>query len=292
MTSRPSANCAGTMYWLILVATGCARPPVITSTPSVTREPQPIKTDSTRGSTTNWDIYQAGSIQYDYRLTSTVQVLAGDSIPRTDSTRMTAVLVATFSDEPTHRFTDVSIKADSIRLTALPATPSAAGNVLTEFHTLRLDQSTKHISTSRSPLSDCTETTVDLMLHGDEVVPALPQQPTIRSWADSSVFELCRAGVKLQFNRIARYRLDDMQTLTDQRRVFRAVDLQISGSGIQWQQPVQVTGTGTSVDTLVFAQNPIRLRAVSGMSQINLEFRSPTRRQQFNQKSSAVITAR
>jgi len=292
MTSRPSTNFTVTIVLLILIASSCARPPVTTSTPTVIREPQAGQVDSTRSAATGWNIYQPGSIQYDYRLTSTVQVLAGDSIPRTDSTRMTAVLVATFADEPTHRFVDVSIKADSIRLISLPAMPSAAGNVLTEFHTLRLDQSTKHISTSRPPLSECTETTVDLLLHGDEVVPTLPQQPTIRSWADSSVFELCRAGVKLRFDRIARYRLDDTQTSTDQQHVFRAVDLRISGSGIQWQQPVQVTGTGTSIDTLIFGQKPTRLRTVSGTSQINLEFRSPTRRQQFNQKSSTVITAR
>jgi hypothetical protein len=69
-------------------------------------------------------------------------------------------------------------------------------------------------------------------------------------------------------------------------------NVRVTGNGLQWQQPVQVSGEGAAIDTLLMGGIPPRLRQLSGQSQMELEFRSPMRTQRFLQRSASTITAR
>ena len=282
-----------TIRWFAALSlTGCASRPTPSSVPASQGDRPPVApADSTvRGSSSLLDIYQAGSIRYDYRLTSTVQSIAGDSIPRTDSVRVTAVLTATFSGDPAQRVVDATLKADSIIVTAQPGstTPSS---LQTQFVPLRLDRPSGRITSPRAVLAECTQETQDVVFHGDEIVPALLREGSAsRSWADTSTSEVCRGGLRLQLARIARYRVEaPTPTQPTQTTVVRVTDVRVSGNGVQWQQPVQVSGEGAAVDTLFVGGIPPRLRQLSGQSQMELEFRSPMRTQRFLQRSATVI---
>ena len=285
-----------TIRWFAALSlTGCASRPTPSSGPASQGDQPPVTpVDSTvRGSSSPLDIYQAGSIRYDYRLISTVQSIAGDSIPRMDSVRITAVLTATFSGDPTQRVVDATLKADSIIVTAQPGstTPSS---LQTQFVPLRLDRPSGRITSPGAVLAECTQETQDVVFHGDEIVPALLREGSAsRSWADTSTSEVCRGGLRLQLARIARYRVEaPTPTQPTQTTVIRVTDVRVSGNGVQWQQPVQASGEGAAVDTLFVGGIPPRLRQLSGQSQMELEFRSPMRTQRFLQRSATVIGAR
>ena len=292
-----------TISWFAALSlAGCATRPTPSSSPaspaSQGDRPPVTPLDSTvRASSTPLDIYQAGSIRYDYRLTSTVQSIAGDSIPRTDSVRITAVLTATFSGDPAQRVVDATLKADSIIVAAQPGS-TAPSSLQTQFVPLRLDRSSGRITSPRAVLAECTQETQDVVFHGDEIVPAVLREGSAsRSWADTSASEVCRGGLRIQLARIARYRVEaptptqPAQT-TVQTTVIRVTDVRVTGNGVQWQQPVQVSGEGAAVDTLFMGGIPSRLRQLSGQSQMELEFRSPMRTQRFLQRSGTAITAR
>ena len=285
-----------TISWsAVLSLAGCASRPTPPSVPASQQDRPPVTAvDSTvHPSSAPLDIYRAGSIRYDYRLTSTVQSIAGDSIPRTDSVRITAVLTATFNGDATQRVTDATLKADSIIIATQPGS-TASSSLQTQFVPLRVDRSSGRITSPRAILAECTQETQDVVFHGDEIVPAVVREGSAsRSWADTSTSEVCRGGLRLQLARIARYRVEaSTSTQPAQTTVIRVTDVRVSGNGVQWQQPVQVSGEGSAVDTLSVGGIPPRLRQLSGQSQMELEFRSPMRTQRFLQRSATAIAAR
>ena len=285
-----------TIRWFVTWAlTGCASAPTPSSVPAGQGDRLPVTAvDSTaRISSSSLDIYQAGSIRYDYRLTSTVQTIAGDSIPRTDSVRITAVLTAAFNGDPTQRVTDATLTADSIIVATQPGT-TVPSSLQTQFVPLRVDRQTGQVTSPRAVLAECTQETQDIVFHGDEVVPAVLREGSAsRSWADTSTSELCRGGLRVQLTRIARYRIDPpTPTQPAQTTIIRVTDVRVTGNGLQWQQPVQVSGDGVAVDTLFVGGVPPRLRQLSGQSHMELEFRSPIKIQRFLQRSATKIAAR
>jgi len=285
-----------TISWFAALSlAGCATRPTPSSIPASQGDRPPVTpVDSTvRASSAPLDIYQAGSIRYDYRLTSTVQSIAGDSIPRTDSVRITAVLMATFSGDPTQRVVDATLKADSIIVAAQPGS-TAPSSLQTQFVPLRVDRSSGRITSPRAVLAECTQETQDVVFHGDEIVPAVLRDGSAsRSWADTSTAAVCRGGLRMQLARIARYRVEaSVPGQLAQTTVIRVTDVRVTGNGVQWQQPVQVSGEGAAVDTLFVGGVPPRLRQLSGQSQMELEFRSPMRTQRFLQRSATTIAAR
>ena len=285
-----------TISWLTTWSlASCASAPTPSTVPASQGDRPPITAvDSTvHALTSPLDIYQAGSIRYDYRLTSTVQAIAGDSIPRTDSVRITAVLTATFNENPTQRSTDATLKADSIIVAPHPGS-TVSSSLQTQFVPLRVDRLTGRIISPRTVLTECTQETQDIVFHGDEILPTVLREGSAsRSWADTSTSEVCRGGLRMQLARIARYRVDpSTPTRPVQTTIIRVADVRVTGNGLQWQQPVQVSGEGAAVDTLFVGGIPPRLRQLSGQSQLELEFHSPMRTQRFLQRSVTVITAR
>ena len=274
---------------------GCASRPTPPSGPiSQGDRPAVTTVDSTAHALNSpLDIYQPGSIRYDYQVTSTVQSIAGDSIPRIDSVRITAVLTATFSGDAAQKVTDATLKADSIIVAAQPGS-TASPSLQTQFVPFRVDRSSGRITSPRAVLSECTQETQDVVFHGDEIVPAVMREGSAsRSWADTSTSEVCRGGLRIQLARIARYRVDAAtSTQSPQATVIRVTNVRVTGNGLQWQQPVQVSGEGAAIDTLLMGGIPPRLRQLSGQSQMELEFRSPMRTQRFLQRSATTITAR
>ena len=282
--------------WLAALSlAACTSRPTPSPIPTSEGDRPPVTAvDSTvHASNSALDIYQAGSIRYDYRLTSTVQSTAGDSVPQTDSIRIAAVLTATFSGDPTQRVADATLKADSIIVSAQPGSTTLP-SLQTQFVPLRVDRSSGRITSPRTVLAECTQETQDVVFHGDEIVPAvLREGSAARSWADTSTSEVCRGGLRVQLERIARYRIDaPTPAQAAQTTVIRVTNVKVTGKGVQWQQPVQVTGEGAAVDTLFVGGVPPRLRQLSGQSQMELEFRSPMRTQRFLQRSATAIAAR
>lgn len=265
----------------------CSRRPAATTPPVFNTSPRVIP-DSTPGShNTLFAVYQPGNMTYDYRLTSVVQVTTGDSIPRADSTRLTAILTASYSGD---QLTTVMIRADSIRLVS---GTRQAGSVQTEFATSQLDRKSGRLLTSTLPTLDCTLTTTNLIFRGDEVTPVIPEVAlTATSWTDSSSYELCRGGVRLLVNKKTQHHVDEATMISGQRRIVRSTELRLAGNGIQWQQPVQITGTGSAIDTVTIGGSPTRIQIIAGTGQLKLDFTSALRRQTFIQSTSVSIINR
>ena len=285
-----------TISWSVAFSlAGCASRPTPPSDPVRQGDRPAVTTVDSTVHALNFplDIYQPGSIRYDYQVTSTVQSIAGDSIPRIDSVRITAVLTATFSGDAAQSGTDATLKADSIIVATQPGS-TGSPSLQTQFVPLRVNRSTGRITSPRAVLSECTQETQDVVFHGDEIVPAVMREGSAsRSWADTSTSEVCRGGLRMQLARIARYRVDAPTSMqSPQTTVIRVTNVRVTGNGLQWQQPVQVSGEGAAIDTLLMGGIPPRLRQLSGQSQMELEFRSPMRTQRFLQRSASTITAR
>lgn len=276
----------GVPHVLILLA-ACSHPRVVAVPPTAVTLPRAVNDSAAGLRSTGFDIYQPGNISYDYRLTSTVQVTVGDSVPRTDSTRIMAILTALYSgNQPI----TVAVRADSIRLFSGTGQP---GPVQTQFATSQLDRRSGRLLTRATAPLDCTLTTVDLTFRGDEVTPAIPEAGlTIGAWTDSSSYDLCRGGVRLLVNRKTRYHVDGATEISGQQRIVRSTELRLTGSGTQWQQPVQVMGSGSVIDTLVVAGSPARIQTISGVGRATFEFTSALRRQTFVQSTTISISSR
>jgi len=278
---------------VLLALSGCVQPPSQTPTVVNPSVQTPDNTDSTTRMADNaLDIYRPGIVRYDYRLMSTIQSIAGDSIPRTDTTRITAILTGTFNGNGTQQVIDATVKADSI----LVLTQSLAGpvsSIQTQFVPLRIDRTTGRIVSPRATITECTQETVDFVFRGDEIIPALHRNGSAaQSWADTTISEVCRGGIRLQLTRIARYRVEASQGLALSIIVLRVSDVHVAGNGLQWQQPVQAFGDGTAIDTLAVAGNPARVQRISGVSRVSLEFQSSMRTQRFLQTSTASALMR
>ena len=267
----------------------CSHQRIPTTSPIPITSPH-VASDSISGSRNALlTVYRPGTVSYDYRLTSVVQVIVGDSIPRVDSTQITAILTASYSGD---QAVTVTIRADSIRL--ITGT-SQARSVQTQFTSSQLDRRSGKLLTSvaPSPSFDCTLITTDLTFRGDEVTPVIPEADlTMSSWTDSSSYELCRGGIRLLVNRKTRYHVDEATMISGQRRILRATDLHLTGRGIQWQQPVQVTGTGSAIDTLTIGGTPTRVQVIAGTAQVKFDFTSALRRQTFIQSTIVSIINR
>jgi hypothetical protein len=293
LASRLTSTSIRSLVILPAVLAACSRS-TRGSPPGV---PDPAGRDSTPISVPSssmgiYDIYQPGTVRYDYRFLSAIVSVAGDSIPRTDSSRITATLLATFSGDVQKPVTDVTVKADSILVVQLGV--SELPVYQTQFIQSRFDRTTGQVVKRPAEAADCTLGTSDLIFRGDEILPAVKRDVSrTSSWADTTVSISCRGGIPLQVTRIARYRVDPAQmTADDGGTIIRATDIGIVGTGSQWQQPVEVTGTGAAIDTLVMAGTPPRVQQIKGQSRVSLEFRSASRNQRFLQTSTTSIVAR
>ena len=282
------------VYVLSLALLGCVRQSTQRVEPAVPVNQPVTHTDSTgRLTSHSLDIYQPGMAQYDYRSVSTIQLLANDSTARTDSTQVTAVLTATFSTVSGRQIIEATLKADSILVVTQPlSTPLSSFQ--TQFIPLQLDPATGRFLSPRPVVTECNQATLDFIFHGDEVIPAIRNtNKSAPPWTDTTASQICRGGMRIQSTRVSRYSIDQsFPSVTSTTQLVRITDIRMSGTGVQWQQAVQVSGEGTSIDTLVITGTPPRVQQLSGTSQLLLEFRSAMMTQRFLQTSTASITKR
>lgn len=243
-------------------------------------------------------LYAPGTVQYVYGATSIVQSVSGDSVPRIDSTRVTANLSATFQADPAGKLVRAITRADSIDITIVPNVAGTrarmAGNQVEQQDTLEFDRGTGRIRLDRPVGQVCGQETTAPFFRGDELMPALPHRMNPGVWTDTTVRQVCRAGVALQLTQIARYQLLP-QIATDSvadYRIVRITESRIAGTGTQWQQPVEVLGRGAATDTFVVGRQDMRLRQAAMSARVEIEFRSERRQQRFIQSTEARITRR
>ena len=271
-----------------LLLAGCVR----ASSPRAPGQPEPdirkSLTDSLKpANIESTTTYSPGQLYYRLESFSVTHVTVGDSIPHTDSTRLTGNLTATFAAGPTQTTVIGQIRSDSIFVatgsgTSIPIKPSelAAFTIETQTGQVKPVNQGVHPSctgagASSSPIS------------GREVVPSIHLR---QAWMDTLYTTTCRAGTFLTIRRVASY--TRLQLPDSSFQFLRSTQVQITGNGHQWDQKVEVSGEGTSTDTLYVSGFPLRLQQISGMSQIALLFRTPLRTQNFIQTTITHITLR
>jgi hypothetical protein len=234
-------------------------------------------------------IFQHGAAVYDLNLTSTIEITAGDSLPRSDSSHIRAMLSAFFTPL-TDKLTRADVRVDSVQMLTSGSKSEFPGVVHTYEITVGPDRS---ISLDRSHvLASCTFEQPTTFT-GEEILPILPPSiPLPQFWTDTARFELCRGGIRLGVTRIANYRYEPRVSSPDSAltHIVRTTHATFQGYGTQWQQHVEASGTATTVDTLIL--NAVRLASISGETHLRLLFRSQFRVQEFRQVSHSNIRLR
>jgi hypothetical protein len=285
-----------TPVWQFIVVgllCACATQRPTTSTP-VSATPSPTKLQDSLHTSKRDDasIYQPGDVRYTLQLKSVVQTTMGDSIPRVDSSRLTAILSAKYSLAPQSHFVHGVVTTDSVTLSTFANAGAPTVVLPNRSYSVDIDPLAGKITVGHTT-QPCTQESDDGPFHGDEITPLIPSTGA-RLWADSSTYSACRGGVLFRFARVASYRRDTVSAplVSDSlARVVRAVDLVVVGTGSQWQQAVEATGHGTSVDTLMIHTRRLQLQSVSGTGRLELSFKSALRLQHFVQTTTTRITA-
>ena len=233
--------------------------------------------------------FHPGRVVYDLTVTSVIESLLGDSVPRVDSIRLSSVVSAEFMINAREPQIEANVQADSTRLLV-------ASNQVTHLGTFRqkymIDRSGRVHRTSSTP-QPCGMG-ADNPVTGEEILPRLPSGGTLpKSWSDTTLYELCRGGVLLHATRIAtyhRFALPDSSTSTSQ--FIRHSHLTLTGRGTQWDQPVEATGSGDSMDTLTVSHTQSRLTRVIGSARLEVKFLSRYRNQVLRQFSQSQLRLR
>ena len=282
----------------VLAAASCipARTRPTAEPDSVLLRPSPIA-DSKNVGTLASSTFSPGEIAYSYRNLSTIQSTAGDSVPRVDSVQVVARLAIAF--QPLSAQQTISVVAHIDSLQVMPAAngsssaiqaavlqPSVETNLVVDLRTGRI-----LFSHEQMP---CTQQARELLVQGNETLPNIsPGVPTVTSWVDTTVRQLCRGGVTLRITQVAHYQLVTRASSADVSHVIiRNTDSQIAGNGSQWQQMVQATGRSVAADTFFIARSNNRIIQILGSSRLEISFHSERRSQQFLQVSQIQITAR
>jgi hypothetical protein len=263
--------------------------------PSAAKSSRPVTADPTlvdSSSTTSKAsaiLYQPGQLQYDLSTFSVVQALASDSTHHADSSRIVGILTTRLTVGPTHNVVTAVVQPDSVSLTIGSGTsvpiPSSAPFVFT------IDTRTGRVVPNKQETArDCRQNRAESSpLYGGEVLPAI-YVPAVDTWTDTVQTFSCRGGALLEITRIASYkRLQSTDSTPD---LIRSTQFQITGSGYQWDQKIEVSGEGTSIDTLHLGGSPLRLQKVVGNSRAILLFRTQSRAQEFSQTATTHITLR
>jgi hypothetical protein len=233
--------------------------------------------------------FTAGHLNYDFRTFSVARALARDSAHRADSTLVAGMLTATLVAGPTANTILARVRSDSVSVTtgsgtSVPISSSEPFLFTINTRTGRVTQANQE--TTR----DCTKDSSDSSpIYGREVLPSIGI-PETQTWVDTVHTSMCRGGVLLTITRVASY--TRLQSLDSAIQVLRSTQFHIAGSGHQWSQKIEVSGEGTSIDTLRLGGFPIRLREATGSSQVQFSFRTQLRTQEFLQTSMTRIELR
>ena len=277
----------------VLFLTACTRRPVLSSVP-------PIQLDSTLAKvapdsvtrSANWlsQIYRPGIAYYQYSATSTVELSEFGSLKQTDSSRISAVLTVSLPEVSSQGLQLITTRAESLSIFTQPSLITSTRP--TEEHSAILTQKTQKVQITRQD-ERCTQQTNEFLFRGDELIPIVLRENTDRlSWMDTTNFQICRGGIQLQITRVTHYHVDTQSISQSDLRITRSTTAQIHGQGFQWQQPIQAVGQLTGMDTLIFASSSRRLSSIHGTAQLELEFRSSHRVQNFRQSTNTAIRAR
>ena len=253
---------------------------------TVTPAPEAVASDSAKPRFSPRFIYQPGQLRYRLQISSVVQLTAGDSVQRTDSTRMTGNLSVVFSSVTGRDQIAAQVQPDSISLTAGSGTSVsiAPGTPIT----FQIDQPTGRVTVDKATQnSTCDQDAVQHSpFSGSEVLPNIQPQ-FAASWVDTSTTTTCRGGVLLTLIRVATYA--PLDTTDNTYRILRSTQLTVNGVGHQWNQQVNVRGQGAATDTLYLGGSQLRLQQITGGSYLRLQFHAPLKTQDFSQNTTTHV---
>ena len=281
-------KCAG-VAGLFLVTLGC-------TTTTVPREPNVIRptattvdsverVDSAVSRMSPGQIFRAGTAQYDYRTVSVVSVTAGDTVPRIDTTTVTALVSAIFQPQDSRTIqARINVESMTVRAGSMTSTRRSG-----QSDTLKINTLNGTITRLSTPQSQCGVDTQEGLVRTDDVLPTL-SPASGAMWADTLVRQVCRAGIQFQTRRITTYQSDSTSV---EFRLVRSTTTTFSGRGNQWNQPVESAGQSIGVDTLTLdLTNHRRIQQVRGVTQLQLNFKSQFRDQQFQQVTQLLVQLR
>lgn len=253
------------------------------SAPVGSTAPSPVQPATARDSTPDIRLspFHPGRVVYELATISVIESVIGDSIPQTDSMRLNSVVSAEFVMDGHESQIQVAIRIDSTYLTT-------TFNQQQQFETVRrsyiISRSGQIQSTTTAP--DACGMEADNPITGVEILPNFPAvEPPAGLWTDTTAYTLCRGGIRVQATRVAVYRRVSLADNPSALHLIRQSRVTLAGQGSQWDQPVEATGLGDSVDTLTFSQPPIRLTQITGSAQLELKFASRFRNQVLRQSS-------
>ena len=273
------------------IAAGCTS---TTRQPTVNKpEPtlqKPITTDSSTCRDVDATPYAPGQLQYDLQIFSVARAFPGDSVHRSDSTRVIGLITTTFATGSRRNTAIVRVEFDSVSVIRDSGTsvPLQASRSLA----FAIDTQTGEVEpTNQVRLDSCSKEDLESSpIDGREVLPTIHTLATPNTWTDTLSTSTCRGGALLRITRIASYTRVESPDST--LHIARIAQFQITGNGQQWNQRIEVSGDGTSTDTLRLGGFPLRLLDVAGSSQTRLVFKTELRLQQFIQTSRTHIVMR
>lgn len=238
-------------------------------------------------------VYSPGYVRYSYHGTAVIHSIAGDSIPRVDSSRITAVLSATFQ-APVGQRTQVTTRADSLQVVTLPNTSitQTVESWPNSEWILTIDSRNSQVQLINEPVPrTCGHETRESPLRGNEIVPVIsPEAPKRQSWSDTATYRICRGGIEFVVGQMTHYRVLASGAETGiSYSLLRTSESQLTGSGLQWQQAVHATGRSLGVDTLLIDRATGRLSRITGTARLEMKFQSARRNQEFFQQTQTEI---
>jgi hypothetical protein len=259
--------------------------------PTGSATPSPVQAVTTADRSSDTRLltpFHPGRVVYDLRVTSVIQSLLGDSIPRTDSVRLNSVVSAEFMLGVHELQIEAAVQTDSTRLVSTSSPPL---QFQVSQHKYIIDRTGQVHSTSTTP--QVCSTQIDNPIRGEEILPRFPAMNSLLdAWSDTTLYDLCRGGVLLRAKRVSTYRriasLSDSPTVQFIRQSY----LTLTGRGSQWDQPVEATGSGDSVDTLTLSRTQPRLTRIVGSARFEVKFLSRFRNQVLRQSSQSELHLR
>lgn len=234
-------------------------------------------------------VYRPGVIEYLFESTTVIRATTNTG-EASDSSRTTGRLRLSIAETQSPQLRAAIFSADSlVQIDSLQSNSSQSIRSLApETHSILIHIPDGTVDKALQPPSTCAQDSIPGFFRGDELTPALVGR-TQNRWQDTSYVVTCRGGISLRVMRVAAYQIFKFDSSTT--HLARRVDLQVTGTGRQWEQPVSVSGIGLSLDTLITQRNRIGFERISVHTTVNLSFQSNHKEQQFTQVTNTVVTA-
>ena len=263
--------------------------PRSSTTPPIPQQP-PTATSDPSGTSrvSSQTVYSPGESQYTVEVLAVIRTVLPDTLRRIDSTRTTAVATLLFKSTMPNEI-EALVAFDSVR----KVIPGNVSQSLPSQHfrfTLNVTTGGVAVSSNTGKTQvDCSVESFQSPFSGTEALPRIPA-PLVPTSVDSSDFHSCRGGVALNFHRVSTHTL----TVHDSGdQITRSTYVTVTGTGKQWDQPVDINGNGSATDTIWVTREPSRrVSRVTGTSRLDITFRSPLATQHFEQLASLLVLRR